>query len=687
MFARFFVDRPVFATVLSLVIVIIGLVALLRLPIAQYPEVAPPMVQVSATYPGANAETVATTVATPIEQEINGVERMLYMASRCTNDGQMFLDVTFELGTDLDMAQVLVQNRVSVAEAKLPEDVKRIGVTTKKKSPSILLCVNLISEKKPDGSFYYDQLYLSNYASISVKDDLARVKGVGDVTFLGPRDYSMRVWLDPQRLAYLEMTSADVIKAIREQNVQVAAGRLGQPPVAAGENVPFQLVIRTQGRLTSEQEFDNIVVKTGSKGEAVKLRDVVRKVERDQQGRIVEKGVELGAKNYDVNSYLDGDPSVTLAVFQLPGSNALKTADEIKAKMKELKANFPTGVDYKIVYDTTVFINESVHEVYKTLFEAFILVFIVVLIFLQDWRATLMPMIDVPVSLIGTFAVMALLGFSLNNLTLFGLVLAIGIVVDDAIVVVENIERWMAKGLPPREATIKAMDEITGPVIAITLVLSSVFIPTAFLAGITGQFYRQFALTIAASTIISAINAMTMAPARAVTLIKPHVHGEESQREALPRIGLAAIVGFIAYALLASPVLSMLGVEAAGHGHESASTGKSAESLALVWGCATGDFRPGDPARLVRGAAGERRPQPLLGRFQLGLRPALQRLRVSGPRPAPLVVHPAGGLRRAVGHDRPRLQGHSQGIHPRPGQRVPGRQRATPRRREPRSHG
>ena len=480
-------------------------------------------------------------MATPIEQEVNGVERMLYMASRCTNDGQMFLDVTFELGTDLDMAQVLVQNRVSVAEAKLPEDVKRIGVTTKKKSPSILLCVNLVSEKKPDGSFYYDQLYLSNYASLSVKDDLARVKGVGDVTFLGPRDYSMRVWLDPQKLASLGMTAADVIKAIREQNVQVAAGRLGQPPVAAGAAVPFQLVIKTQGRLSSEQQFDNIIVKTGSKGEVVKLRDVVRKVQRDEHGRIVEKGTELGAKNYDVNSYLDGDPSVTLAVFQLPGSNALKTADEIKAKMKELKAKFPKGVDYKIVYDTTVFIDESVHEVYKTLFEAFVLVFIVVLIFLQDWRATLMPMIDVPVSLIGTFAVMALLGFSLNNLTLFGLVLAIGIVVDDAIVVVENIERWMAKGLPPREATIKAMDEITGPVIAITLVLSSVFIPTAFLAGITGQFYRQFALTIAASTIISAINAMTMAPARAVTLIKPHVHGEESQREALPRWGIALL--------------------------------------------------------------------------------------------------------------------------------------------------
>jgi multidrug efflux pump len=588
MFARFFVDRPVFATVLSLVIVIVGLVALRMLPVAQYPEVCPPTVQVSAMYPGADAETVATTVATPIELEVNGVEGMSYMASRCTNDGQMFLDVTFKLGTDLDMAQVLVQNRVSKAEAKLPEDVKRTGVTTKKKSPSILLCVNLVSQKKPDGRFYYDQLYLSNYAALKVKDDLARVEGVGDVTFLGPRDYSMRVWLDPHKLASLGMTAADVIKAIREQNVQVAAGRLGQPPVPPGEGVPFQLVIKTQGRLTTEKEFDDIIVKTGANGAVVKLRDVVRKQQRDEQGRIVEKGTELGAQNYDVNSYLDGDPSVTLAVFQLPGSNALKTAEDIKAKMKELKAKFEPGIDYKIVYDTTVFIEESIHEVWKTLFEAFVLVFIVVLVFLQDWRATLMPMIDVPVSLIGTFAVMALMGFSLNNLTLFGLVLAIGIVVDDAIVVVENIERWMAKGLPPREATIKAMDEITGPVIAITLVLSSVFIPTAFLPGITGQFYRQFALTIAVSTIISAINAMTMAPARAVTLIKPHVHGEEGHREALPRWGFAALAGWIAYALLASRILGMLGMQTGGHGHEGPAGGEAAGSQVLVWGVRVG---------------------------------------------------------------------------------------------------
>ena len=454
----------------------------------------------------------------------------------------------------------------------------------------------------------------------------------------------------------------------------------------AGANVPFQLVIKTQGRLSSEQQFDNIIVKTGSNGAVVKLRDVVRKVQRDEHGRIVEKGTELGAKNYDVNSYLDGDPSVTLAVFQLPGSNALQTAAEIKAKMKELKAKFPKGVDYKIVYDTTVFIEESVHEVYKTLFEAFILVFIVVLIFLQDWRATLMPMIDVPVSLIGTFGVMALLGFSLNNLTLFGLVLAIGIVVDDAIVVVENIERWMAKGLPPREATIKAMDEITGPVIAITLVLSSVFIPTAFLAGITGQFYRQFALTIATATIISAINAMTMAPARAVTLIKPHVPGEEGHREAMPRWGIALLIGYLVYWFVGPMVMAMLGLSSpgGGHGAEAAeATGHSTAALVDRAPIAGGRRqRPG----LVRRPA----INSVLNKFLSGFNWVFDRL--SGGygylvrAPAPRVVHPAVGLRRAAGLDRHGLQGRAQGLHSRPGQGLSGRQRATARRREPGTH-
>ena len=619
MFARFFVDRPIFATVLSLVIMIIGAVALSQLPIAQYPEVAPPTIQVTATYPGANAVTVADTVAQPIEQEVNGVERMLYMSSRSTNDGQLTLDVTFELGTDLDEAQVLVQNRVAIAEAKLPEEVKRIGVSTKKKSPNILLAVNLIS---PDGK--YDQLYLSNFATLNVKDDLARVKGVGDVTYLGPRDYSMRVWLDPNKLASRQMTASDVIRAIQEQNVQVAAGRLGQPPVPQGATVPFQLPINTLGRLTAEEQFEKIIVKTGKQGQAVYLRDVVSDPKVDGNGRVIQRGVELGAKNYDVNSYLGSKeqkwPAVTLAVFQLPGSNALETAEVVKAKMRELQERFPEGVEYKIVYDTTVFIDESVHEVYKTLFEAFILVFIVVLVFLQDWRATLLPMIDVPVSLIGTFGVMALLGFSLNNLTLFGLVLAIGIVVDDAIVVVENVERWMAKGLPPREATIKAMEEITGPVIAITLVLSSVFVPTAFLAGISGQFYRQFALTIAASTIISAINAMTMAPARAVVLIKPHAAEHGERREALPPLGIALIVGFIAYRLLAETLLSFFGLSNAGHG-ASAATGHG-PSPAGVWAIRLGVFAAGSLAGwLLKSPV-----NAVLGRFLAGFNRVFDRL-------------------------------------------------------------
>jgi multidrug efflux pump len=546
MFARFFVDRPVFATVLSIVIVIIGGVALQGLPIAQYPEVVPPTVQITATYPGASAKVVAETVAAPIEQEVNGVENMLYMLSKSTNDGQLSLDVTFRVGTDLDFAQVLTQNRVSIAEAKLPEEVKRQGVTVKKKSPMILLCVNLLS---PDRR--YDQLYLSNYATIQVKDALARLPGVGDVSFLGARDYSMRIWLDPTALASRTMTAIDVLTALREQNVQVAAGRIGQPPAPAG--VAFQYTVNTLGRLLDPEQFADIVVKTGERGDITRLRDVGR--------------VELGAKNYDVGSYLDGEPSVTMAVFQLPGANALATAESVRAEMERLRARFPAGMEYKIVYDTTVFVDESIHEVYKTLFEAFVLVFIVVLVFLQDWRATLLPMIDVPVSLIGTFFVMAMLGFSLNNLSLFGLVLAIGIVVDDAIVVVENVERWMAKGLPPREATIKALEEITGPVIAITLVLSAVFIPTAFIAGISGQFYRQFALTIAASTIISAINAMTMAPARAVTLIKPHAHGEE-RHEALPRSAVILLGALLVDVFVTGRMLSLFGFSAGGHGHE-----------------------------------------------------------------------------------------------------------------------
>jgi multidrug efflux pump subunit AcrB len=544
--SRFFIDRPVFAIVLSIVMTIIGGVALLALPIAQYPEVTPPVVQVSALYPGASAKVVADTVAAPIEQEINGVENMLYMLSKSTNDGQLYLDVTFKLGTNIDDAQVLTQNRVSIAEAKLPDEVKRQGVTTKKKSPSILLAVNLIS---PDDS--RDVLYLSNYATIQVKDALARLTGVGDVQLLGARDYSMRVWLDPEKLASRNMVASDVVGALREQNVQVAAGRIGQPPVPAG--IDFQYTINTLGRLLDPEQFAEVVIKTGEQGQVTRLRDVAR--------------VELGAKNSDVNSYLDGKPSTMLAVFQLPGSNALATAESIKAEMVRLKERFPTGVDYRIVYDTTVFVNESIHEVYKTLYEAFILVFIVVLVFLQNWRATLLPMIAVPVSLIGTFAVMAAMGFSLNNLSLFGLILAIGIVVDDAIVVVENVESWMAKGLSPREATIKAMDEITGPVIAITLVLTSVFVPTGFIAGISGQFYKQFALTIAASTVISAINALTLSPALAALILQPHSDHHGAVREALPRLAIALIIGFLIYLFVTPIVAPWFGVSLPAHGH------------------------------------------------------------------------------------------------------------------------
>jgi multidrug efflux pump len=570
--SHFFIDRPIFATVLSVVILIIGGVSLMGLPIAQYPEVAPPTVQVTATYPGANAKTVADTVATPIEQQINGVERMLYMTSQCTNDGQMNLNVTFELGTNLDMAQVLVQNRVSIAQASLPEEVKRIGVTTKKKSPSILLCVNLIS---PDNR--YDQLYLSNFATLNVKDDLARITGVGDVAFLGPRDYSMRVWLAPDRLASLGMTTTDVINAIQEQNVQVAAGRIGQPPVPASANVPFDLPLNTQGRLLSEDQFEKIIVKTGANGQNVYLRDVVRAKKFDAQGNVIEKGVELGAKNYDVGSYLGVGkdkryPAVTMAVFQLPGSNALDTADAIKAKMEELKARFPAGVEYRIVYDTTVFVKQSIESVYHTLLEAFVLVFIVVLVFLQNWRATIIPMVAVPVSLIGTFGMMSVLHFSLNNLSLFGLVLAIGIVVDDAIVVVENVERLMGEGLSPRDASRKAMDEVTGPVIAIALVLCAVFVPTAFMAGISGQFFKQFAITIAASTVISAFNSLTLSPALCAILLKPHGKGH-AHAEALPKIGIGIIGALLAKVYLLSYAGQLFGIHLGGHGEESAAPG------------------------------------------------------------------------------------------------------------------
>lgn len=500
----------------------------------------PPTVVVRASYPGATPDVIAKTVATPIEQEINGVEDMLYMSSSSTRDGQMQLTITFKLGTDIDKAQVLVQNRVAVAEPRLPEEVRRLGITTRKSSPDLLMVVHLIS---PDNR--YDQLYIGNYALINVRDVLARLNGVGDVVVFGLREYSMRIWLNPENLSSLNMTAGDVVEALREQNVQVASGVIGQPPVPKGN--ALQVNVNTLGRLIDPDQFGDIVVKTGENRRITRLKDVAR--------------VELGARDYSVNSYLNGKPAVAIVVFQLPGSNALATSQGIRKTMAELSKQFPPGLEYQIVYDPTVFIQESVNAVIHTLFVAFILVFIVVLVFLQDWRATLLPMIDVVVSLIGTFAVMAALGFSLNNLSLFGLVLAIGIVVDDAIVVVENIVRWMSKGLPPREATLKAMEEITGPVLAITIVLSAVFIPTAFLSGISGQFYRQFALTIAISTIISATNALTMAPARAVQIVRPHNGEHQSgKREALPQLGIALIFGFISYLFLTPHLASLIGL-------------------------------------------------------------------------------------------------------------------------------
>jgi multidrug efflux pump len=497
----FFIRRPIFAAALSIATVIVGGIAAFTLPVAQYPDVTPPTVVVTAQYPGANPSVVAETVATPIEQQVNGVENMLYMSSQCTSDGTMTLTITFELGTDLNTAQVLVQNRVAIAESQLPQDVRNLGVTTTKRQPALLMVVHMTS---PDES--HDALYLNNYAFLQVRDALARLKGVGDVQILGAREYSMRVWLDPDKIAGYNMTATDVVNAIREQNAQVAAGTIGQPPVPKGA-AKFQLSINALGRLTNEKQFEDIVIKEGANGEILRVRDVAR--------------VELAARDYSVDSNLTGKPAAAMLIFQLPGANALSVSDGVRAKMAELKKRFPPGVDFAIAYDPTVFVRESVEAVGHTLFEATILVVLVVVVFLQSWRASIIPLLALPVSLIGTFAVMAAMGFSLNNLSLFGLVLAIGIVVDDAIVVVENVQRNIESGLAPLEASFKAMREVTGPIIAVALVLCAVFVPTAFVSGITGQFYRQFALTIAVSTVLSAFNSLTLSPALAALLLRP----------------------------------------------------------------------------------------------------------------------------------------------------------------------
>jgi hydrophobe/amphiphile efflux-1 (HAE1) family protein len=506
-FSRFFIDRPIFAAVIAVLITVVGAISYFVLPVSQYPEVVPPTVTVSAVYPGASAETVAETVANPIEQEINGVEGMLYQSSQSTGDGRVVITVTFEQGTDLDEAQVLVQNRVAIATPRLPAEVQRLGVVTKKTSPDFLLIVNLIS---PDNSL--DRAYLSNYAQTRIKDRLARLDGVGDVQLFGNRDLSMRVWIDPGRAAALGLTAGDIVSALRSQNVQVAAGTLGQPP-SGGD--AFQLNVETQGRFTDPAQFGDVIVRTDDQGRQVRVSDVAR--------------VELGADDYGTSAYLNDRDSVIIPVFQRPGSNALAAAEGIKAEMEALATEFPAGLEYRIVYNPTEFIEKSIDAVVTTLIEAIVLVVLVILVFLQKWRAAVIPVLAIPISLIGTFAVLAALGFSLNNLSLFGLVLAIGIVVDDAIVVVENVERNIERGLSPLAAARTSMDEVSAALVAIVLVLCAVFVPTLFIGGMSGAFYQQFAVTISAATVISLLLSLTLSPAMAALLLRPHQRVAEAR--------------------------------------------------------------------------------------------------------------------------------------------------------------
>jgi hydrophobe/amphiphile efflux-1 (HAE1) family protein len=506
-FSRFFIDRPIFAVVLSLVILAAGLLAIRALPISEYPEVTPPTITVRAVYPGANPTVLAQTVGTPLEDAINGVEHMLYMSSSATADGVLNLTVTFDIGTPVDLAQVQVQNRVSQALARLPEEVRALGVVTEKRSPDITMVVHLVS---PDGR--YDPVYLRNYALLNVRNELARLPGAGQVIVFGAGDYAMRVWLDPTKVASHNLSAGDVVQAIREQNLQVAAGVVGSPPMPTP--VAYQLTVRAQGRLVNENEFGNIIIKTGANGQATRLRDVAR--------------IELGAGDFGLRALLDNKSAVAIVVFQAPGSNALALSSAVREKMSDLKTRFPQGMSWSAVYDPTLFVRDSIHEVIRTLLEATLMVVFVVVLFLQTWRASIIPLVAVPISIVGTFAVMLASGFSINTLSLFGMVLAIGIVVDDAIVVVENVERHIEEGLSPLDASHRAMEEVSGPIIAIALVLSAVFIPVAFISGLTGQFYRQFALTIAFSTLISAFNSLTLSPALAAVLLRPR--GAEEDR-------------------------------------------------------------------------------------------------------------------------------------------------------------
>ncbi len=501
MISQYFIRRPIFAGVLSALIFLAGAIALFQLPITEYPEVVPPTVVVNASYPGANPVVIAETVAAPLEQAINGVENMLYLSSQSTADGSLAITVTFALGTNIDDAQVQVQNRVARALPRLPEDVQRLGVTTEKSSPNLTMVVHVLS---PDSR--YDMLYLSNFANLKVKDELARIEGAGTVRVFGAGDYAVRIWLNPDKVASLNLTTSDIIAAIREQNRQAAAGTIGAPPGA--DSSPFQLLIKVKGRLENIEEFENVIVRVSEDGAITRLKDVAR--------------VELGSNSYALRSLLNNKPAAAVAIFQSPGSNAIQLSDDVRQRMAELKETFPEGIDFDIVYDPTIFVRGSIEAVVATLLEAILLVVVVVVLFLQTWRASIIPLVAVPVSLVGTFAVMHLFGFSLNALSLFGLVLAIGIVVDDAIVVVENVERNIALGKTSMEATQQAMREVTGPIIATSLVLSAVFIPTAFISGLSGQFYKQFALTIAISTIISTFNSLTLSPALAAVLLKPH---------------------------------------------------------------------------------------------------------------------------------------------------------------------
>src|ERR1700736_6539548 len=510
-FSRFFIDRPIFAGVLSTLIFLGGLLSIPALPISEYPEVAPPTVVVRAQYPGANPKVIAETVSTPIEEQINGVEGMLYMSSQATTDGLMTLNVTFRLGTDPDKAQQLVHNGASQAEPRLPDSVRSLGITTVKKSPDLTMVVHLLS---PNGR--YDMTYLRNYAVLNVKDRLARIEGVGQVQLFGSGDYSMRVWLGPQKVAERGLSASDVVREIRAQNVQAAGGVVGASPSEIG--LDLQLSINAQGRLQTEEEFGDIIVKNGTNGEVTRLRDIAR--------------IELGAADYSLRSLLDNKSAVAVPIFQSPGSNAIQISDNVRKMMVELKQNMPDGMDYSIVYDPTQFVRASIESVVHTLLEAVALVVLVVILFLQTWRASIIPLIAVPVAVVGTFGVMHLFAFSINALSLFGLVLAIGIVVDDAIVVVENVERNIEAGLSPREASHRAMREVSGPIIAIAVVLVSVFVPLAFVTGLTGQFYKQFAVTIAISTVISAINSLTLSPALAALLLR----SREAPKDILTRV-------------------------------------------------------------------------------------------------------------------------------------------------------